>query len=93
MIATENRVIPPARLDGSPSIDEREIVDVDFEHTNHFYRNHDRQECQHCGDAVELSQPHPRAVLWVDDSISRIMYKPVFCGVACWIDWMRTAEE
>ncbi len=87
----EGYVVPAAYgLDEAPPIDERVFIEVDLEHVNDsVIQGPDYKECQHCGDAVEVREQHAYACLWAEDSISRIMYKVVFCGRGCWLAWMR----
>jgi len=89
MSISEDSVIPAAfGLEHAPPIDEREFVEIDLEHVDDRYRSSllARKECQHCGDAVELLEPHAYACLWAEDSIGRIMYKIAFCDRECWLD-------
>lgn len=87
----QEHVVPAAfGLDDAPPVDEREFVAVDLEYVDDgVIQGPDYKECQHCGDAVNVREKHAYACLWAEDSISRIMYKVVFCGRECWFSWMR----
>jgi len=77
-------------LEEVPPVDEREITAVKFEYANWRYEpgpvHH--QECQHCGDHVDLREPHTRASIWAGSGVYRILHKPVYCDKACWLAWL-----
>ncbi|OTF01858.1 hypothetical protein [Halorubrum sp. SD683] len=92
--AEEYIITKPYGLETAPPRHKRQIVDADLaridDRRSEKYAH--LQACQHCGDAVELLEPHAYACLWVRAPIGRIMYKLVFCGQECWIEWLRTAR-
>lgn len=100
MATADEYVIPAAHgLDQAPPADERQIiwVDLEFVDDRRTESGVTKRVCQHCGDIVDLLEPHPHAVLWgataEASSIDRIMYKPDFCDRECWLEWMRAAEN
>ncbi len=88
-------VIPAGGLDTAPPRHKRQIVDVDLEHVedSRLGATLHLKACQHCGDAVDLLQPHAYACLWVPAKTGRMMHKPVFCGSECWLAWLRTGKS
>jgi len=89
-VAVEDGVVQAVTgLEEVPPVDEREITAVDFEHTDGMFRvNVVEKECQHCGEHVDLREPHTRASIWLEASIKRILYKPVYCDKECWLAWL-----
>jgi len=93
-VAVEDNVVQAVTgLEEVPPVDEQEITAVEFEHTDGKFRiNVVEKECQHCGDHVDLREPHTRASIWTGSGTYRILNKPVYCDRECWIAWLGGEE-
>ena len=93
--AEEYAITKPYGLQTAPPRHKRQIVDVNLERIDE--RRSEKyahlKACQHCGDAVELLEPHAYACLWSGTPPRRQMHKPVFCDRWCWLEWMRSPDE
>jgi hypothetical protein len=80
-------------LDGPPSSDEGEIVNVDATRTNRGYLDGDTKACEACGEPVAVDTVHIGPWVRVADELGHVFYRPVFCDEECWAAWATASEK
>jgi len=80
-------------LDGSPSSDEGEIVNVDANRYNRGYQDGNTKACEACGDDVAVDTVHIGAWVRVGDVLGDLSNRPVFCDEGCWAAWATASEK